>query len=104
MLGHPLTWRAASGRPYRAAGGGALSANRRTIVIGKGLAVFVLPSPGKPAEVLAELGAAWPGVGVHVWGRVKGHGWWPAVVIKMNSDAAIPAPPNSADLVGRPET
>ena len=40
-----------------------------------------MPQPGKPADVLAELPTAWPSAGQHVWGRVKGHGWWPGVVI-----------------------
>ena len=71
--------------PATAAGGGALSSKAsRAVSLGSALprriVHFALPAPGKPAEVLAELGASWPSTGAHVWGRVKGHGWWPGVV------------------------
>jgi hypothetical protein len=38
-----------------------------------------LPAQGKMSEIVAQLPESWPKVGAHVWGRVKGHGWWPGV-------------------------
>lgn len=41
---------------------------------------MALPQPGKSAEILKTLPASWPPVGALVWGRVRGHGWWPGSV------------------------
>ena len=38
-----------------------------------------LPAQGKMSEIVAQMSESWPKVGAHVWGRVKGHGWWPGV-------------------------
>jgi len=40
----------------------------------------VMPQPGKSADVLKTLPSSWPNAGALVWGRVKGHGWWPGTV------------------------
>merc|ERR1711943_74750 len=29
--------------------------------------------------IVAQIAENWPKVGTHVWGRVKGHGWWPGI-------------------------
>jgi len=39
-----------------------------------------MPQPGKSADVLKTLPPSWPNAGALVWGRVKGHGWWPGTV------------------------
>ena len=39
-----------------------------------------MPQPGKSADVLKTLPPSWPNAGALVWGRVKGHGWWPGSV------------------------
>lgn len=75
--------------PATAAGGGALSAKAKAVVVVAKKINYSVPLPGKPAEVLAELGAHWPSPGQHVWGRVKGHGWWPGVVIKAAAAEAL---------------
>jgi len=67
--------------PATAAGGGALSAKTKAVVVVAKRINFSVPQPGKPAEVLEELGPTWPSPGQHVWGRVKGHGWWPGAVL-----------------------
>jgi len=41
---------------------------------------MALPQPGKTAEILKTLPPSWPPVGALVWGRVRGHGWWPGSV------------------------
>jgi hypothetical protein len=41
---------------------------------------MALPQPGKSADILKTLPASWPPVGALVWGRVRGHGWWPGSV------------------------
>lgn len=85
--------------PAIAAGGGALSSKAKAVVVAKPkMTTFVVPVAGKPAEVLAELGPAWPTPGAHVWGRVKGHGWWPGVVIKPTAADAIPASADAAAM------
>jgi len=38
-----------------------------------------LPAQGKMSEIVAQMAENWPKVGTHVWGRVKGHGWWPGI-------------------------
>ena len=85
--------------PAIAAGGGALSSKAKAVVVAKPkMTTFVVPVAGKPAEVLAELGPAWPTPGAHVWGRVRGHGWWPGVVIKPTGADAIPASADAAAM------
>jgi len=42
--------------------------------------LLTLPHPGKSAEIVKALPASWPNLGALVWGRVKGHGWWPGTV------------------------
>jgi hypothetical protein len=39
-----------------------------------------MPQPGRPADILSTLPSSWPAVGSLVWGRVRGHGWWPGAV------------------------
>ena len=87
--------------PATAAGGGALSAKTKAVVVTARKINFAVPQPGKPADVLAELGAAWPAPGQHVWGRVKGHGWWPGVVIGATAAEALGVSPNKEDLATR---
>ena len=51
--------------------------------------------------MLAELGPAWPSAGQHVWGRVKGHGWWPGVVIGGAAAEALGVASNKEDAAMR---
>jgi hypothetical protein len=99
------------GAPATAAGSGALSSKARVAYgqtpsnAAKGsteplkaellppLTSYVLPSPGKPAVVLSRLPPNWPQPNTHVWGRVKGHGWWPGVVVRAKSAEAAQAGP-----------
>ena len=46
-----------------------------------------LPAQGKMSEIVAQMSESWPKVGAHVWGRVKGHGWWPGVCKGKESSA-----------------
>ena len=87
--------------PATAAGGGALSAKTKAVVVTARRINFAVPQPGKPAEVLAELGNAWPSPGQHVWGRVKGHGWWPGVAIGASAAEALGVAPNKEDAAMR---
>ena len=87
--------------PATVAGGGALSAKTKAVVVTTRKINFAVPQPGKPADVLAELGPAWPLPGQHVWGRVKGHGWWPGVVIGANAAEALGVAPNKEDAATR---
>ena len=57
---------------------------------------YALPNPGKPAKVVSLLAPNWPQPQTHVWGRVKGHGWWPGVVVRANSAEAAQAGPITA--------
>ena len=57
---------------------------------------YALPNPGKPARVVSLLAPNWPQPATHVWGRVKGHGWWPGVVVRANSAEAAQAGPITA--------
>ena len=57
---------------------------------------YALPNPGKPARVVSLLAPNWPQPSTHVWGRVKGHGWWPGVVVRGNSAEAAQAGPITA--------
>ena len=47
---------------------------------------LVVPQPGKAADILKTLPASWPTVGSLVWGRVRGHGWWPGSVREKDGD------------------
>lgn len=47
---------------------------------------LVVPPPGKAADILKTLPASWPTVGSLVWGRVRGHGWWPGAVRDKDGD------------------
>jgi len=75
--------------PATAAGGGALPTKHKAVVVVSKKINYNVPLPGKPAEVLSELPATWPSEGQHVWGRVKGHGWWPGVVIPQAAAEAL---------------
>ncbi|CAL6270392.1 unnamed protein product [Bathycoccus prasinos] len=46
-----------------------------------------LPAQGKMSEIVTQMSESWPKVGAHVWGRVKGHGWWPGVCKGKESSA-----------------
>ena len=46
-----------------------------------------LPAQGKMSEIVVQMSESWPKVGAHVWGRVKGHGWWPGVCKGKESSA-----------------
>ena len=87
--------------PATAAGGGALSAKTKAAVVTARRINFAVPQPGKPADVLAELPSAWPSAGQHVWGRVKGHGWWPGVVIGGAAAEALGVASNKEDAAMR---
>jgi len=87
--------------PATAAGGGALSAKTKAVVVTARRINFAVPQPGKPADVLAELPTAWPSAGQHVWGRVKGHGWWPGVVIGGAAAEALGVASNKEDAAMR---
>ena len=87
--------------PATAAGGGALSAKTKAVVVTARRINFAVPQPGKPADVLAELPSAWPSAGQHVWGRVKGHGWWPGVVIGGAAAEALGVASNKEDAAMR---
>jgi len=57
-----------------------------------------LPAPGKVAEyVSSQLPESWPRAGQYVWGRVKGHGWWPGVC-KGKSAADVNMPSSSRNI------
>ena len=45
---------------------------------------------------MSLLAPNWPQPQTHVWGRVKGHGWWPGVVVRANSAEAAQAGPITA--------